>query len=70
MHTLVIVKVKGVVANGVLIELRKKLIKEMQEGLIVVDDSIEISTLSIPGPFGGLAFNIDEEEDNEKSDVA
>lgn len=69
MQTLVVVKVKGMVANGLLSEIRKELIEEMKEGLIVVDDSIEISTLSISAPFAGVVFNIDEEGENEKSNV-
>lgn len=68
MQTLVIAKVKGILHSAGKIELRKKLIKEINEGLIVIDDSVEITAMSISGHVG-LMFNIDEEEENEKSNI-
>lgn len=69
MQTLVIVRTDEILFEKDKDKFRKKLIREMQEGLIVIDNNIEISTLSISGAIG-LMFNIDEEEENEKSNVA
>ena len=68
MQTLVIAKVKGILHSADKNELRKKLIKEINEGLIVIDDSAEITAMPISGHVG-LMFNIDEEEENEKSNI-
>lgn len=68
MQTLVIVKTDGTLSEKEQDKFRKKIIREMQEGLIVINNSIEISTLSISSVIG-LMFNTDEEEENEKSNV-
>lgn len=69
MQTLVIAKVKGMVSSEDKIKLRKKLIKEMNEGLIVSDDCVEITTISVSDHVG-IVFDLYEEEENEKSNVA
>lgn len=69
MQTLVIVKTDGTLSEKEQDKFRKKIIREMQEGLIVINNSIEISTLSISSVIG-LMFNTDEEEENEKNNVA
>ena len=69
MQTLVIVRTDGVLSEKNQDGFRKKLIREMQEGLIVINNNIEISTLSISSAIG-LMFNMDEEEENEKSNAA
>lgn len=68
MQTLVIVKPDGTLSEKEQDKFRKKIIREMQEGLIVINNGIEISTLSISSVIG-LMFNTDEEEENEKSNV-
>lgn len=70
MQMIVIVKINGTLFEETKDKLRRKIIKEMKEGLVVIDDNIEITTISVPYPFAGLLFNINEEEENEKNDVA
>lgn len=69
MQTLVIAKVKGLISSEDKIKLRKKLIKEMNEGLIVSDDNVEITKISVSDHVG-IVFDLYEEEENEKSNVA
>lgn len=67
MQTLIVVRLKvGMIPDSVKKQYRKDIIKQMKEGLVVIDDDIEITSHTINGEVG-IEFN--EEEENEKESI-
>jgi hypothetical protein len=65
MQTVIMVRINGLISKIDKESYRQQLIKEMQEGLFIVDDSIKEVVVSNINNLG-LEFNIEEEEENEK----
>lgn len=65
MQTLIVVRIKaGMVPNSIKKEIRKDIMKQMKEGLILIDDDIEITSHTINGDIG-IEFNREEENEEE-----
>lgn len=58
MQTVIVVEMKGLVPNEVRECYRRKIMKELEEGLIIVDDNFNITTHTIQGEIG-LEFNME-----------
>lgn len=67
MQTLIVVKMNGIVPKDIRERIRNRIKKEMQEGLLIIDDTIQDLTLNnITGELG-LEFN--EEVNYEKESI-
>ena len=67
MLTLIVVKLQGIIDDKSREMYRTKLIKEMEEGLIVIDDNVQITSHSINSLFIGLIFNTEEERNEQEA---
>lgn len=61
MKTIFVVNVNGSLKNEDRTRLRKIVMKELEEGLLVIDDSFSVTTFNIQGEVG-LEFNKEEEQ--------
>ena len=58
MQTLLVVRMKGMVPFECREKYREKIMKDIQEGLVIVDDNVEIIAHTITGEVG-LEFNLE-----------
>jgi hypothetical protein len=56
MQTLIVVKMEGVQSFDVKERLRRKFMKDIEEGLLVIDDTISITSHTVQGEVG-IEFN-------------
>ena len=58
MNTIFVVEIKGIVHGEVKECYREQIMKELKEGLVVIDDSITITSHTVQGEIG-LEFNME-----------
>lgn len=67
MAKIMVVKSKNKIFNCDYRRMRKELMKQATEGLMLIDEDCDITVTNIDEPLMGVMFNIDEEEEDEKS---